>query len=88
LVKNIKQQDTGVLNDGGSVYLSGIQAGGQMTVSWGGAERCTLTLPNILPADGLTNILNLPCQPVVVNNSSAASAGLTGKHTDTEKKSS
>ncbi|MGH8412268.1 MAG: fimbria/pilus outer membrane usher protein, partial [Pseudomonas sp.] len=31
-VKNRKQQDTGVVNDGGDVYLSGIQAGEQMIV--------------------------------------------------------
>jgi outer membrane usher protein PapC len=35
-VKNVKQQDTGIVNDGGNVYLSGIQAGEEMIVSWGG----------------------------------------------------
>lgn len=62
-VKNDKQQETGIVNDGGSVYLGGIQAGGRMVVSWGGAERCTLLMPASLPADGLASALDLPCQP-------------------------
>ena len=63
-VKNMKQQDTGIVNDGGNVYLSGIQAGEQMVVRWGGDERCILTLPVILPVDGLTDALQLRCQTV------------------------
>ena len=80
-VKNEKQQDTGIVNDAGSVYLSGIQPGGQMTVSWGGSEGCTLEMPDSLPADGLVTTLRLPCRPV------PASAALT-ESIDTEKKSS
>jgi outer membrane usher protein PapC len=34
-VKNARQQDTGIVNDGGSVYLSGIQPGDQMIVQLG-----------------------------------------------------
>ncbi len=88
-VKNIKQQDTGIVNDGGSVYLSGIQVGEQMVISWGGAERCIVTLPAILPADGLTHALQLRCQLVVATDQSLpAPAVLTGKHIDTESTSS
>jgi outer membrane usher protein FimD/PapC len=87
-VKNTKQQDTGIVNDGGSVYLSGIQAGEQMIVSWGGAERCTLTLPVVLPVDGLTDALQLGCRMVAIDQSSPEPASLTGKRTDTEKTSS
>lgn len=61
-VKNQRQQDTGIVNEDGSVYLSGIEPGQQMTVSWGGAERCTLMLPASLPADGLASALSLLCQ--------------------------
>lgn len=61
-VKNEQQQDTGIVNDGGSVYLSGIQPGEHMTVSWGGSERCRITLPEQLPEDGLAATLNLVCQ--------------------------
>ncbi|KAA6175436.1 outer membrane usher protein [Pseudomonas veronii] len=87
-VKNVKQQDTGIVNDGGNVYLSGIQAGEQMVVSWGGSERCILTLPVVLPADGLTDALQLGCQRVATDQSLPEPATLTGKPTDTENTSS
>ncbi|UII74344.1 outer membrane usher protein [Pseudomonas sp. HN11] len=87
-VKNLKQQDTGIVNDGGNVYLSGIQPGAEMTVSWGGAERCTLTLPAVLPADALTEALQLGCQLVAKDQSLPEQEKLTGKRTDTEKTSS
>ncbi|RMP59038.1 hypothetical protein ALQ18_00118 [Pseudomonas marginalis pv. marginalis] len=83
-VKNLKQQDTGIVNDGGNVYLSGIQAGGQMTVSWGGAEQCLFTLPAILPADGLTDALQLRCQTLAPDQPLPATATLTGKPIGTE----
>lgn len=88
LVRNPKQQHTGIVNDGGSVYLSGIQAGGQMTVSWGGVERCTLTMPAVLPASGLTKSLHLPCSVVSAVNSLPQSVTLIGASNNTEKKSS
>ena len=87
-VKNTKQQDTGIVNDGGTVYLSGIQAGEQMIVSWGGAERCVLTLPVVMPTDGLTNALQLRCQVVATDKSLPEPAALTGKLTNTENTSS
>ncbi|SFU56609.1 Outer membrane usher protein FimD/PapC [Pseudomonas sp. OV546] len=87
-VKNLKQQDTGIVNDGGNVYLSGIQAGKQMIVSWGGSEQCVLTLPAILPADALTNALELSCQSVATDQSLPEPATLTGKPINTENTSS
>ncbi|MEO8490341.1 outer membrane usher protein [Pseudomonas sp.] len=87
-VRNAKQQDTGIVNDGGSVYLSGIQAGEEMVVSWGGTARCTLTLPVVLPADGLTDALHLGCRMVAMEKTSPEPAALTGTRTDTEKTSS
>lgn len=83
-VKNLKQQDTGIVNDDGHVYLSGIRAGEQMIVSWGGVERCTLTLPVVLPADGLTDALDLPCHTLATAPSLPESEALIGKSTDTE----
>ena len=85
-VKNEKQQGTGIVNDAGSVYLSGIQSGGQMVVSWGGSERCTFVLPENLPADGLASTLSLVCQRVPADKNMPASASLT-EIIDTEKKS-
>ena len=72
-VKNEKQQETGIVNDGGSVYLSGIRPGEKMVVSWGGAERCTLVMPANLPVDGLASALDLPCQMVIPDNAASAS---------------
>lgn len=87
-VKNRKQQDTGVVNDGGDVYLSGIQAGEQMIVSWGGTERCVLTLPVELPADAFTDALQLRCQTVAVDQTSPEPATLTGQRNTMENPSS
>ncbi|BEO22615.1 outer membrane usher protein [Serratia nevei] len=60
-VMNAKKQDTGIVNDGGSVYLSGIQPGESMTVHWNGAAQCAISLPRTLPQDELSNLL-LPCR--------------------------
>jgi outer membrane usher protein FimD/PapC len=87
-VKNLKQQDTGIVNDGGNVYLSGIQPGAEMTVSWGGSEQCIVTLPVLLPTDGLTDALQLGCRMVARDQSLPEPDALTGTHNDTEKTSS
>ncbi|CAI2025795.1 outer membrane usher protein [Serratia fonticola] len=63
-VMNARKQETGIVNDGGSVYLSGINAGEKMTVHWGGARQCEVQMPSPLPKDMLTNSLLLPCRPV------------------------
>lgn len=60
-VLNARQQDTGIISDDGSVYLSGIQQGETMTVHWDGAARCEITLPDQLPALGESALL-LPCR--------------------------
>ncbi len=84
-VKNMKQQDTGIVNDDGNVYLSGIQAGEQMVVSWGGLEQCVLTLPVVLPSDGLTDALQLSCQKTATDQSFPVPAALSGMSTHTER---
>lgn len=60
-VKNRKQQDVGIVNDGGSLYLSGINPNEEMTVRWDGRAQCALTLPEHIPQDDLANLL-LPCR--------------------------
>ncbi|MGY2399757.1 outer membrane usher protein [Pseudomonas sp. SDO5271_S396] len=88
-VKNLKQQDTGIVNDGGNVYLSGIRAGERMVVSWAGHERCELTLPSTLPADGLSDALHLHCQRVATAPSLPEPATLSSQQpTETENTSS
>ncbi|MBP1020172.1 outer membrane usher protein [Serratia fonticola] len=59
-VLNAKQQETGMVNDAGNVYLSGIKPGETMTVHWNSAEQCRITLPKDMPA-GMTANLLLPC---------------------------
>ncbi|MEL5640076.1 outer membrane usher protein [Serratia ureilytica] len=61
-VLNARKQETGIVNDGGSAYLSGINAGERMTVRWNGAEQCEVQMPTPLPAEMLTANLLLPCR--------------------------
>ncbi|MGJ3356038.1 outer membrane usher protein, partial [Providencia sp. Je.9.19] len=61
VIKNSRQQDVGIVGDEGLVYLSGIQPGGSMTVSWGD-KQCVLTLPSPLPTDLFAQQLLLACQ--------------------------
>ncbi|HDL7749473.1 TPA: outer membrane usher protein [Yersinia enterocolitica] len=63
-VMNAGGQETGVVSDGGSVYLSGINAGDNMAVHWDGSAQCAVQLPTQLPTDMLMSGLLLPCQPV------------------------
>ncbi|HFF8948029.1 outer membrane usher protein [Serratia marcescens] len=61
-VLNARQQETGIVNDGGNVYLSGIKAGESMTVRWNGAAQCEVQMPTPLPAEMLATNLLLPCR--------------------------
>ncbi|MCP1107084.1 outer membrane usher protein [Serratia nevei] len=61
-VLNARKQETGIVNDGGSVYLSGINAGERMTVRWNGAAQCEVQMPTPLPQEMLMNTLLLPCR--------------------------
>src|SRR5471032_439910 len=63
-VMNARKQETGLVSDGGSVYLSCINAGDRMTVRWSGEAQCEVQMPTPLPADMLMNTLLLPCHPV------------------------
>ncbi|CAI1108916.1 Outer membrane usher protein papC precursor [Serratia quinivorans] len=69
-VLNASKQETGIVNDGGSVYLSGIRAGDRMTVHWSGAAQCAINLPKVLPESTLSNLL-LPCQTLPADESDA-----------------
>ena len=68
-VLNARKQETGIVNDGGSVYLSGINAGESMTVRWNGVVQCEVQMPTPLPTELLMNSLLLPCQPVAAGQS-------------------
>lgn len=60
-IVNDNNQETGVVNDEGSVYLSGIKAGDTMAVRWNGQPRCVVALPEVVP-ETLTSLL-LTCIP-------------------------
>ncbi|MEG9795523.1 outer membrane usher protein [Serratia marcescens] len=64
-VLNAKEQETGIVNDGGNVYLSGIKAGETMSVRWGGRIQCAISLPDTLPQGDDVNLL-LPCRAVAM----------------------
>lgn len=61
-VLNKNQAQVGIVNDGGSVWLSGINPGAEMDVQWGGRTQCVVTLPAPLPNDLVTHRLLLPCR--------------------------
>jgi len=60
-VQNDTHSQTGIVSDDGSVWLSGIQPGKVMAVSWDGNVQCHITLPSPLPADLGEHALLLPC---------------------------
>ncbi|KFX00498.1 fimbrial assembly protein [Pectobacterium betavasculorum] len=74
-VANQKQYQTGIVNDNGNVWLTGISAGESMYVRWGGEVQCTIHVPNPLPP--LTSSLLLPCQTVVKNKDTAQDGELS-----------
>lgn len=62
-VVNANQQETGIISDDGSVYLTGINAGEKMTVIWAAREQCTVALPRKLSGINQPALL-LPCSDV------------------------
>lgn len=60
-VKNDRQQQVGLVDDNGSVYLAGVTPGEHMSVLWNDNQRCDIDLPDPLPHD-LFNGLFLPCR--------------------------
>ncbi|NBM67802.1 MULTISPECIES: outer membrane usher protein [Proteus] len=63
LVNNSSGHDVGIVNDDGSAYLSGLQPGGHLQVSWNGETQCEIDLPKQFDNRVLQNIL-LPCLPL------------------------
>ncbi|KJK14900.1 fimbrial assembly protein [Pseudomonas sp. 2(2015)] len=68
--KNSRGQETGIVGEEGSTYLSGMKPGETMSVHWDGAARCQITLPDRVTS--LERQLELLCQPVSEADSSAA----------------
>lgn len=61
-VRNSRREETGILNDDGVVFLSGMRPNETMSVHWDDAAQCEITLPAVLP-DTEQNQLLLPCLP-------------------------
>lgn len=60
-VKNDEQQQVGIVDDEGNVYLAGVNADEHMMVFWEGSAQCEIVLPKPLPADLFSGLL-LPCE--------------------------
>lgn len=59
VVSNDKANQTGILTDSGSVWLTGIKPGAEMSVSWDGKTQCRVLIPKLISS--LNNNLILPC---------------------------
>ncbi|MBI6194822.1 outer membrane usher protein [Providencia rettgeri] len=62
-VQNGKGQNTGIVGDTGSAYISGINPTDAMTVTWGEDKECEVRFPAALGT--LQEALLLPCMPTV-----------------------
>lgn len=63
-VQNAEQRETGIVNDNGMVYLTGMTPNAKMTVAWDGDQQCEIQLPKVLKSensDGSAANLLLPC---------------------------
>ncbi len=63
-VQNSKDQNTGIVGDMGSAYISGINPADVMTVMWGENKACEVRFPHEFGT--LQNTLLLPCIPIVL----------------------
>ena len=61
-IHNEAGQETGIINDEGQVYLSGLKSGVKMNASWNGKVQCTFSIPDKLTASSENENLLLPCQ--------------------------
>ena len=68
-VQNSKGQNTGIVGDAGSAYISGINPTEAMTVTWGENKACEVRFPAALGT--LQEALLLPCTPTVRADESA-----------------
>lgn len=60
--QNIRGQETGIVGEDGSTYLSGMKPGETMSVHWDGKARCHFTLPDEVASP--EKRLELLCKPL------------------------
>ncbi|MHC2149044.1 outer membrane usher protein [Pseudomonas sp. 210_17 TE3656] len=68
--QNSRGQETGIVGEQGSTYLSGMKPGESMSLHWGGSARCRFTLPDQVVSP--ERQLELVCQPVSEADNAAA----------------
>jgi len=63
MVFNQRKQQVGIVDDGGSAYLTGLNPGEKLSVNWDGKSQCEAILPASLSdkQDLIMNLL-LPCK--------------------------
>lgn len=61
VISNEDDAKTGIVNEEGSVWLTGINPGEKMSVSWDGETQCHIVFPPNLPKETVSSLL-LPCQ--------------------------
>lgn len=57
-VRNGKNREVGIISDNGMAWISGINPGDKLEVSWNGKIQCT----SVIPAQITTDTLFLPCE--------------------------
>lgn len=62
-VRNAEDQEVGIVNDEGQVYLSGLRPGAKMSVNWDSGTQCVVTIPEKLTGLNQNGNLLLPCRP-------------------------
>lgn len=61
VISNEDEARTGIVNEDGNVWLTGINPGETMSISWNGETQCHIVIPDNLPKEIVTTLL-LPCQ--------------------------
>lgn len=52
-----KGRELGIVNDGGNVYLTGINTGDVLSVRWNGEEQCKVRIPALVEGQVLSSFL-------------------------------
>lgn len=52
-----KGRELGIVNDGGNVYLSGINTDERLLVRWNGQEQCQIRIPTLVDGQFMTSLL-------------------------------
>lgn len=60
-VTSENDQELGIVNDEGDVYLVGLKPNAQLNVNWNGEAQCHVRVPEIIAEQDPTSILLLPC---------------------------